>query len=163
MGKNSAARAFAINVCCGLIAVLGYTLSSRGIIGAVTARHWRTASRVAISYFYLNAAKLRLDPITVERLLLPITPPFIPEALRLPAIQFSGLVEAFAALYIWVDEAFAAWTIIALLVAVFPANLYHAFWEKPQKETRIGPPLVHIRLAIQLLFGCWAHWHTTTV
>ena len=54
------------------------------------------------------------------------------------------------------DDAAAA----LLLLGVFPANVYHAVSKKAQRETRIGPPVVYVRLLIQGLFFAWARWHT---
>ncbi len=52
----------------------------------------------------------------------------------------------------------AAWGIIALLIAVFPANIYHLTSAKPSK----GLPLwvLYIRLPFQAIFIWWAWWHT---
>eukprot|EP00729_Bicosta_minor_P006486 gene6486-26628_t len=82
-------------------------------------------------------------------------------ALKRPAIYISGVVEAAGAVLVFFKEAEAAWLLIGLMVAVFPANVYHAVSEVPQKATGIGRPTVYYRLLIQLLFIGWAHWHTT--
>jgi uncharacterized membrane protein len=51
----------------------------------------------------------------------------------------------------------AAWGVIALLIAVFPANIY-AF---QHQELLPAPPLVHLlRLPLQGVFIVWAWWHT---
>jgi uncharacterized membrane protein len=51
----------------------------------------------------------------------------------------------------------AAWGIIALLIAVFPANIY----AYQNQEVLPAPPLLHLlRLPLQGLFILWAYWHT---
>jgi uncharacterized membrane protein len=56
----------------------------------------------------------------------------------------------------------AAWGIIALLVAVFPANLYmyqHAV-ETGGAAFEISPTVLFWRLWMQGLFILWAYWFT---
>jgi uncharacterized membrane protein len=51
----------------------------------------------------------------------------------------------------------AAWGIIALLIAVFPANVYLY----QHQDILPGPPLLHVlRLPLQAVFILWAFWHT---
>jgi uncharacterized membrane protein len=51
----------------------------------------------------------------------------------------------------------AAWGIFALLIAVFPANIYLF----QNQEILPAPPVVHLlRLPLQGLFLLWAYWHT---
>lgn len=51
----------------------------------------------------------------------------------------------------------AAWGIIALLIAVFPANIYLF----QNQELLPAPAWVHaVRLPLQAVFIAWAYWHT---
>ena len=107
----------------------------------------------------LSAARLRLDEKLVNNLLIPIVPPPLPAR---ACVYLSGILEAvFGVLLVMPTlERPAAWLIVALLVAVFPANLWHAVSPRAHKATRIGPPLTYVRVPIQFLFLGWAWWHT---
>ena len=52
----------------------------------------------------------------------------------------------------------AAWGLIALLLAVFPANVHMARHAEEFPEFR--PALLWWRLPFQGLFIAWAYWHT---
>ena len=70
----------------------------------------------------------------------------------------SGLAEIVLGVFLLEPRTrvFAAWGIIALLIAVFPANLYAASHQLGSDNT-----LLHnARLAFQLVFVAWAWWHT---
>jgi uncharacterized membrane protein len=94
---------------------------------------------------------------------LAIMPPGLPEPAWLNLI--SGLAEIVLGVFLLEPRTriFAAWGIIALLVAVFPANLYMA-------TSNIGPPSSEpgsgsgafnwVRLPFQALFIAWAWWYT---
>jgi uncharacterized membrane protein len=70
----------------------------------------------------------------------------------------SGLAEIVLGVFLLEPRTrvFAAWGIIALLIAVFPANLYAA-----SHQLGTDSALLHdTRLAFQLVFVAWAWWHT---
>ncbi|QEG17304.1 hypothetical protein GmarT_31840 [Gimesia maris] len=53
----------------------------------------------------------------------------------------------------------AAWGIMILLIAVFPANIYLY----QHQEILPAPPIIHLlRLPLQGVFILWAYWHTRT-
>jgi uncharacterized membrane protein len=52
----------------------------------------------------------------------------------------------------------AAWGLIALLVAVFPANIQMAI--NPQLYPEISPAALWLRLPLQAVFIAWAYWYT---
>jgi uncharacterized membrane protein len=52
----------------------------------------------------------------------------------------------------------AAWGIILLLIAVFPANLYMAM--NPERFPDVSPIALLVRLPFQALFIAWAYWFT---
>src|SRR5207248_11723419 len=85
-------------------------------------------------------------------------PPYLPWPLALVII--SGLAEmGLGALLLaprW--SALAAWGLIALLIAVFPANLHMALhpWLYPWASAA----LLWLRLPLQALLIAWAYWHT---
>ena len=52
----------------------------------------------------------------------------------------------------------AGWGLVALLVAVFPANLHMAL--NPELFSDASPFALYSRLPIQLLLIAWAYWAT---
>ncbi|HFA48962.1 MAG TPA: DoxX family membrane protein [Bacteroidetes bacterium] len=80
---------------------------------------------------------------------LKITPPWVPAPEKVNVIV--GAIEIALALALFIPSftKYAAWGIIALLVAVFPANVYH-FQKSLKKGKHVVPTL--IRLPFQALF-----------
>ena len=91
-----------------------------------------------------------------------IIPPWLPNPEWLNLL--SGLAEIVLGVYLLEKRVrvLAAWGIIALLVAVFPANLYVAMENLgPSGEPGTGPGALHwIRIPFQGLFIVWAWWYT---
>jgi uncharacterized membrane protein len=70
----------------------------------------------------------------------------------------SGLAEIVLGVFLLEPRTrvFAAWGIVALLIAIFPANLYAA-----SHNLGTDNPVVHnARLAFQAVFIVWAWWYT---
>ena len=92
---------------------------------------------------------------------LAIMPPGLPNPEWLNLL--SGLAEIVLGVFVLEPRVrvFAAWGIIALLIAVFPANMYAAL-------ENVGPDgpgsgaggLAYVRLPFQALFMLWAWWYT---
>jgi uncharacterized membrane protein len=93
---------------------------------------------------------------------LAIIPPALPDPEWLNVI--SGLAEIVLGVFLLEPRTrvFAAWGVIALLIAVFPANVYAATQNfGPGFEPGTGNPLVnYARLPFQALFIVWAWWYT---
>jgi uncharacterized membrane protein len=92
---------------------------------------------------------------------LAIMPPDLPNPEWLNLI--SGLAEIVLGVYLLAPRTrvLAAWGIIALLVAVFPANLYVAFENVGVDGPGTGAGAANfIRLPFQGLFVVWAWWYT---
>jgi len=53
---------------------------------------------------------------------------------------------------------YAAWGIIALLIAVFPANIHMA--THPELYSQISPIALWLRLPLQGVLILWVYWHT---
>merc|ERR1712146_548347 len=119
---------------------------------------------------------LRLNTNLVEGLLVPIVPPPLPPK---SCVYVSGLVEAIAGIMliltlpgdgpevtstIEIIHDLGGFLVVALLWAVFPANLYHAFSETAQQKTNlVGQEAgLYARVGIQFLFLGWAGWHSGT-
>lgn len=86
-----------------------------------------------------------------------IMPPYLPYHLEL--VYLSGIFEAGLGVLLLVPQftRLAAWGIIALLIAVFPANIY---LYQHQELLPASPTLHFIRLPLQAVFILWAFWHT---
>ena len=85
-------------------------------------------------------------------------PPYLPWHRTLNYL--SGAIEVFLGLLLLCPEysTAAAWGIIALLIAVYPANIYHLTSAKPGgKFPKWG---LWLRLPFQAVFIAWAWWHT---
>jgi uncharacterized membrane protein len=86
-----------------------------------------------------------------------IMPPYLPFHLEL--IYLSGFCEIALCVLLLVPRLsrFAAWGIIALLIAVFPANIY----VYQHQDVLPAPPIIHfLRLPLQGVFILWSYWHT---
>ena len=91
------------------------------------------------------------------RTYLKIVPPALPFPLFL--VYLSGFCEvALGALVFTRFAPLAAWGLIALLVAVFPANVYMA-WH-PELFPRLSASMLWGRLPFQAVFIAWAYWYT---
>jgi uncharacterized membrane protein len=87
-----------------------------------------------------------------------IMPPYLPWHRELVAI--SGVAEiALGTLLLFRRWAvLAGWGLIALLVAIFPANLHMAM--NPQLYPSISPTALWLRLPVQGLLIAWAYIYT---
>ena len=86
-----------------------------------------------------------------------IMPPYLPWHYELVII--SGIVEIVLGigLLIPLTSRLAAWGMIALLIAVFPANVHMA--GHPELYPTIPPILLWLRLPLQGFFILWAYWY----
>ena len=92
---------------------------------------------------------------------LAIMPPGLPNPEWLNVL--SGLAEIILGVFILEPRVrvYAAWGIIALLIAVFPANVYVVLENVGPVGPGTGSPIFNwIRLPFQALFVLWAWWYT---
>jgi len=90
-----------------------------------------------------------------------IMPPGLPEPAWLNLI--SGLAEIVLGVFVLEPRTrvLAAWGIVALLFAVFPANLYVALENVGAEGPGTGLGALNwVRLPFQALFVAWAWWYT---
>lgn len=88
---------------------------------------------------------------------LKIMPPYLPFPMEL--VLISGAFEIILGVSLWIPRfsRVAAWGVIALMFAVFPANIYLY----QHQEILPAPPFIHLlRLPMQAVFILWAYWHT---
>ena len=73
------------------------------------------------------------------------------------AVYISGFFEVLGGIGVLVPRLrkIAGWSLLALLVAVYPANIYMAL--NPEIFPDIPVTLLYIRLAFQFLFFYWAY------
>jgi uncharacterized membrane protein len=87
-----------------------------------------------------------------------IMPPYLPWHLEL--VYLSGVAEILLGLLVLIPKCrwLGAWGLIALLVAVFPANIHMAM--NPDSFPEIAPWLLWARLPLQFVMIAWAYWFT---
>ena len=89
---------------------------------------------------------------------LKIMPPYLPWHLLL--VYLSGLLEIVLGILLLIPKItrVAAWGLIALLVAVFPANLNMAINQELYPEH--SGTLLWLRLPLQIVLVAWGYWYT---
>lgn len=101
-----------------------------------------------------------LNHFRVPALYLAMMPPQLPwpEAL----VLISGVAELAGGLGLLIPATrrLAAWGLVALLVAVFPANLYMALHELPLGSYHPPAWALWARLPLQAVLIAWALWTT---
>ena len=87
-----------------------------------------------------------------------IMPPYLPAPLFL--IYLSGFLETGFGIALLLPKYSrrAAWGIILLLIAVFPANIYMA--TNTELFPDINPLIIYLRLPIQIVLIALVYWHT---
>ncbi len=114
----------------------------------------KTTIRCLLAIFMIGAGTMHfMNP----EFYLTIMPPYLPFHLGL--VYVSGFFEILLGVLLLVPRftRLAAWGIFALLIAVFPANIYLY----QHQELLLAPPMVHfLRLPLQAVFLLWAYWHT---
>ena len=118
----------------------------------------KIASIVAMSIFYIWAGIQHfIDPAWFVK----IMPPYLP--FHYEAVYLSGFFEILFGLMLLLPMTryLAAWGLILLLIAVYPANIYLAFNELPQQLIGISSFAASwARLPIQFIFIGLAYMHS---
>ena len=85
-------------------------------------------------------------------------PPYVP--FHLAMVQISGAAEMLLGLLILIPRrsAIAGWGLIALLIAVFPANVQMAL--HPETFPEFSARALWLRLPLQAVMIAWAYWYT---
>jgi uncharacterized membrane protein len=115
---------------------------------------FKTISRYVCAAFFVGAGTLHF---VIPDFYKSIMPPYIPAHAEMVAL--SGVAEILlgALLIFRRTQKLAAWGLILLLIAVFPANIY----VYQHQDLFGGPPLLHLlRLPLQGVFILWAFWYT---
>lgn len=112
---------------------------------------------MAAAIFYIVAGTLHFTRPSVY---LKIMPAYIPWHLAM--VRISGVCEILGGLGLLVPQMrrAASWGLVALLIAVFPANVYMATNPIEAGAVSIAPVLRWGRLPLQLVLVWWLLWCT---
>ena len=89
-----------------------------------------------------------------------IVPPYLPAPRAL--VYLSGAFEVLGGLGVLprATRSFSGWGLVALLIAVFPANLHMALHPEPFVDRGIPAWALYSRLPFQAVLIAWAYWAT---
>ena len=112
-------------------------------------------SIIIMSIFYVS---IGVNHFTIPEWFLQIVPPYLPYKLEL--VYISGFLEILLGVMLLIPATrfYAAWGLILLLIAVYPANIYLAQTNGAAMNTT--PLVAWGRLPFQFVFIALAYWHT---
>jgi uncharacterized membrane protein len=115
----------------------------------------KSTLRVVFALFFVGAG---INHFARAGFYLRMMPPYL--TLHLELVQISGVAEIVLGVLLLIPRSsfVAAWGIIALLVAVFPANVQMALHPNTFPEFR--PTALWWRLPLQAVLIAWAFWYT---
>jgi uncharacterized membrane protein len=115
----------------------------------------RLFSIIIMSIFYVSVG---VNHFTIPEWFLQIVPPRLPYKLEL--VYISGFLEIILGVMLLIPATrfYAAWGLILLLIAVYPANIYLAQTNGAAMNTT--PLVAWGRLPFQFVFIALAYWHT---
>jgi uncharacterized membrane protein len=87
-----------------------------------------------------------------------IMPPYLPWHMALVLISGAAEILLGIGLMLPRTQRWAAWGLIALLIAVFPANLHMAM--NPEQFSDISPVAIYLRLPLQAILIFWVYAYT---
>ncbi len=112
---------------------------------------WKKLVLFGLAAFFINVG---VDHFVNPEFYLSIMPPAFP--LHLEAVYISGFFEVLGVVGVLIPRLrkIAGWGLVALLVAVYPANIYMAITPEAFPEASVA--LLYVRLVFQFLFFYWA-------
>ena len=113
---------------------------------------WRKLSLFGLAVFFIYFG---IDHFVNVEFYLSIMPPAFP--MHLEAVYISGLFEILGGVCVLIPSLrrIAGLGLIALLISVYPANIYMAI--TPEAFPEISIELLYFRLPLQFLFIYWAY------
>ena len=113
---------------------------------------WKKLVMFGLAAFFINVG---VDHFVNPDFYLNIMPPSFP--LHAEAVYISGFFEVVGGISLLIPRLrkIAGWGLVALLIAVYPANIYMAI--TPQAFPDIPVTLLYVRLAFQFVFFYWAY------
>jgi uncharacterized membrane protein len=137
-----------------LIVLFGSLLLYRilGALGVTVLDAWTASARFALATMFVFTAISHFAPM--RRDLVAMVPPGLPRPDLL--VSLTGLMELAGAVGLLFEATrwWAAWGVIALMFAMFPANVSAALRGIPFRGRRATP--FWVRLPMQILFIVWA-------
>jgi uncharacterized membrane protein len=112
---------------------------------------------VLAAVFYIGAGILHF---TNTGFYLKIVPPYIPDHLAMVYISGAAEIAGGVGLLVPFVRRPAAWGLVALLIAVFPANLYMAMDHVQVGSNPLPQVLAWGRLPLQAVLILWVLWCT---
>jgi uncharacterized membrane protein len=116
---------------------------------------FKTVMRYLLAFFFVAAG---LNHFFNPEFYIKIMPPYLPWPVFLQYLAGALEIVLGAMLLIRYFTKIAAWGLIGLLIAVFPANIHMAL--NPHLYAELAPIAYWIRLPFQFLFIAWAWWFT---
>ena len=90
-----------------------------------------------------------------------IMPPYLPFPLELVYLSGAAEIVLGSLLLFKKYQSYAAWGLVLLLIAVYPANIYLAFNTAPQEALQVSAFAASwVRLPMQFVLLGIAYWHT---
>ena len=113
---------------------------------------WKKIVLLSLAIFFIYTG---IDHFINADFYLSIMPPSLP--FHKQAVYISGFFEVAGGLGVLVPRfrKIAGWGLLALLICVYPANIYMAI--TPEAFPNIPLSLLYFRLALQFLFFYWAY------
>jgi uncharacterized membrane protein len=125
-----------------------------------SSRRWlRAGFRLALAFFFVAAGVMHF---VLPEFCLRIMPPYLPWPLVL--VYLSGACEILGGLAVVpvATRRFAGFGLIALLVAVFPANIQMAIDPEVVADWNIPVWILWLRLPFQGVLIAWVYWVTSS-
>ncbi len=115
----------------------------------------RRFALLALGVFFVVAG---VNHFLSQDFYVPMMPPYLPAHLEL--VYVSGVFEILGGILALVPRthALAGWGLIALLMAIFPANIHMAL--SPELLPDMSTAALYARLPFQAVFVAWAYWAT---
>ena len=117
----------------------------------------KALSKYLFGLFFVFAGVMHfVDP----EFFLRIMPPYLPWHLEI--VYLSGVIEIVLGVMLWIPRftRLAGWGLIALLIAVFPANIY-VYQNQEELFPGTSPAFQLGRLVAQGVLILWAYWYTS--
>ena len=113
---------------------------------------WKKIVLIGLAAFFINVG---IDHFVNPDFYLSIMPPSFP--LHIEAVYISGVFEILGGIGVLIPKfrRFSGWSLVALLIAVYPANIYMAI--SPDTFPDIPVSALYFRLVLQFIFFYWAY------
>lgn len=113
-------------------------------------------ARWALALFFVAAG---INHFVMPELYLGMMPTWLPAPRAANAISGGAEILGGLGVLLPATRRLAGWGLLALLIAVFPANV-HVALEGKMPGTSFSPTVLWLRLPFQLVFAAWVWWTT---